>query len=69
MNNKSKNSVATVAGIAAATMATGAAIYLVNENTSKSKKKAMKKNTQKAMKNVGTAVSNVVDTMATNLLK
>ncbi len=69
MNGLKKSQMATVAGIAAATMACGATIYLVNENTSKSKKRAMKRNTQRAMKNVGDAVNSVVDSVANNLLK
>lgn len=59
---------ATAAGIAAATVAAGTAAYLVNANSSKGRRRAMKKNAQRAMRTVGSAVSSAVDTMAGNLL-
>lgn len=65
--NKSSMAV-TAAGIAAATVAAGTAAYLMSNNSAKGRRRAMKKNAQKAMRTVGSVVSSAVDTMAGNLL-
>ena len=68
-NTKSSSMAASATGIVAATMAAGAAIYMINGNTKKGKKRAMKRKAKRTMRNVGQAVNNVVDSVATNLLK
>ena len=70
MHQMKKSSMATAAtGIVAATMAAGAAVYMISENSTKGKKRARKRNAKRAMRNMGQAVNTVVDSVATNLLK
>lgn len=69
MQKANKSSMAaTAAGIAAATVAAGTAAYLMNAHSPRGRRRAMKKNAQKAMHTVGAAVSSAVDTMANNIL-
>lgn len=59
---------ATAAGIAAASVAAGTAAYFINANSKKGRQKAMKRNAQKVMRNVGATMSTVVDNVASNIL-
>lgn len=68
MHMSTNSMAATAVGIAAASVAAGAAAYYMNVGSPKGKRRAMKKRTQRAMRTVTHAVGSAVDNMASSIL-
>ena len=67
-HNSHKNVIPAAAGIAAVTLAAGAAAYAMNARSMKSSRKAMKRTAGKAARGMGEMVNTVVDSVASNVL-
>ena len=68
MHSKHNNVASAVTGIAAVTLAAGAAAYVMNAKSMKGTRKAMKKTAGKAAKMMGEVVDTVVDNIASGIM-